>query len=81
MSSDFPIDRPVNSNPPLKTDGQDPATPGGAAPYNSGVGPEGGKVVSDPLTPVPEYDKGGAIPHVEGPDVDTNVLKNFREFG
>lgn len=81
MTSDWPIDRPIKSNPPLNTDGFDPATTGGPAPYNSGVGPEGGKVVSDPLTPVPERDKGGEIPHVEGPDTDTVVLKNFRERG
>jgi len=79
ISSDWPIDRPVYHNPPLQTDGLDPAALGGPPPLNSGVGPYGEKVVSDPLVPVPTRDMGGEMPHVKGPDVDTTTLKNFRE--
>lgn len=73
-------DRPVVTQPDPSTDGQDPATPGGPAPMN-GTGPYSEPVTSDPLLPVPRYDKGGPIPHVQGPDVDTTTLKSFRERG
>lgn len=79
MTSDWPTDRPTIHQPDIKTDGLDPATPGGPSPLNSGVGPYGEKVVTDPLVPVPYHDPGGAMPHVEGPDVDTTTLKNYRE--
>jgi hypothetical protein len=80
MDSGWPTDRPVHHNPPLSTDGLDPAAVGGSSPLN-GTEPLGQKVVSDPLTPVPQRDLGGKMPHVQGPDVDTTVLKNFRETG
>jgi hypothetical protein len=77
MTTDWPSDRPVFSNPELQTDGLDPAAEGGPSPLN-GTGPLGEKVVSDPLTPVPQKDIGGTMPHTRGPDVDTTVLKNYR---
>jgi hypothetical protein len=79
MTSDWPTDRPTIHQPDIETDGLDPATVGGPSPLNSGVGPYGNKVVSDPLVPVPGRDKGGPIPHMPGPDVDTTVLKHWRE--
>lgn len=81
MTSDWPIDRPVNQQPDTKTDSLDPAAPGGPSPLNSGVGPVGQKVVSDPLVPVPERDKGGKMPHILGPDVDTTTLRSWRANG
>jgi len=80
MTSDWPIDRPVKQQPDIQTDGLDPAAPGGASPFNSGVGPYGNNVVTDPLVPVPEHDNG-PIPQQTGPDLDTTTLKNFREKG
>ena len=79
MTSDWPTDRPVSHQPDVKTDGLDPATEGGPSPLNSGVGPIGEKVVTDPLTPVPTRDMGGEMPHIKGPDVDTTTLKSYRE--
>lgn len=79
MTNDFPIDRPVVHQPDTVTDGLDPAAPGGPSPLNSGVGPYGEKVVTDPLVPVPEYDKGGPMPHIKGPDVDTTTLRSYRD--
>ena len=81
MTSDWPTDRPVVHQPDVETDGLDPAALGGPAPMNSGVGPLGDKVVTDPLLPVPQQDKGGPMPHVDGPDVDTTTLKNWRDRG
>jgi hypothetical protein len=81
MTSDWPTDRPTVQQPPIQTDGLDPATPGGPSPFNSGVGPYGDKVVSDPLVPVPERDQGGPMPHIPGSDVDTTTLRNWRERG
>jgi hypothetical protein len=81
MTSDWPSDRPTNHQPDVKTDGLDPASIGGPAPFNNGVGPYGEKVVTDPLVPVPDKDQGGVMPHIVGPDVDTTTLKSFRERG
>lgn len=81
MTADWPSDRPVRHQPDVQTDGLDPAALGGPSPLNSGVGPFGEKVVTDPLVPVPVHDPGGNMPHLEGPDVDTTVLKSFREKG
>lgn len=81
ITSDWPISRPTHAQPPPKTDGLDPAALGGPSPLNSGAGPYGEKVVSDPLVPVPYHDKGGPIPHTVGPDVDETVLRNWRERG
>jgi len=81
MDSGWPTDRPVKHQPAVQTDGLDPAALGGPSPLN-GTGPIGEKVVSDPLTPVPQKDMGGPMPHIDGPiDVDTTVLKNWREHG
>lgn len=82
MTSDWPTDRPTYQNPPTQTDGLDPAALSGPSPLNSGVGPYGEKVVTDPLVPVPDHDAGGSMPHLpKGPDVDTTTLKNHREVG
>jgi hypothetical protein len=81
MNSGWPTDRPVKHQPPVQTDGLDPAALGGPSPLN-GVGPIGEKVVTDPLLPVPQKDMGGAMPHTDGPiDVDTTTLPNWREKG
>src|SRR4051812_2249061 len=80
MTSDWPTDRPTVHQPEIQTDTLDPAAPGGPSPLNSGVGPYGDKVVTDPLVPVPTRDKGGKMPHLPGSDVDTTTLKNYREI-
>lgn len=81
VSSDWPIDRPTHHQPDVKTDGQDPGAPGGPSPLNSGVGPYGEKVVSDPLVPVPYENKGAPMPHIVGPDVDETTLRSWKERG
>jgi hypothetical protein len=80
MSTGWPTDRPTKHNPPLNTDGLDPAAIGGPSPLN-GTEPLGTKVVTDPLVAVPQKDMGGSMPHTVGPDVDTTTLKNYRQFG
>lgn len=74
-----PTSRPVDPQLPPSTDEQDPATPGGPAPYN-GAEPFGEPVVSDPmwLDPSKNERSNGAIPHVEGPDEDKTTLHNAR---
>lgn len=64
---------------PVHTDGQDPAAPGGAAPYNA-VEPFGEPAVDDPLWRDPSQDdtRGTPIPHVDGPDEDKTTLHNAR---
>jgi hypothetical protein len=79
MTTDWPTDRPTKHQPDVKTDGLDPASLGGPNPLNSGVGPFGQKVVTDPLVSVPVSDMGGTMPHIEGPDVDTTVLRSYRD--
>lgn len=63
------------------TDGQDPATPGGPAPYN-GAEPTGKPVTTDPMwmspdePPKPPY---SPTPYLgPGPNVDVNTLHNAR---
>lgn len=67
------LNRPVDHQPATLTDGLDPAAPGGPSPFNSGVGPYGTPVVSDPLVEA-EIRPGSAIPHQQGPDVDAITL-------
>jgi hypothetical protein len=64
-----------------KTDGQDPATPGGPAPYN-GAEPTGKPVTTDPMwqspdePPKPPY---SPTPYLgPGPNVDVTTLHNAR---
>lgn len=66
--------------PDPSTDGMDPATPGGPAPYNS-VEPFGQPVATDPLLPTPQGHEPGRknMPFTgPGPDVDTTTLHNAR---
>lgn len=68
------------SQPEPDTDGQDPATPGGPAPYN-GVEPFSQPVVSDPewLDPQqPTPPRYSPMPHIPGPDVDVTTLHSAR---
>ena len=70
----------VWSQPPTKTDGADPATPGGPSPYN-GVAPFGNPVTSDPewLDPQGKLPKRySPMPHVPGPDEDVMTLHSAR---
>jgi hypothetical protein len=65
---------------PPATDGQDPATPGGPAPYN-GAEPFGEPVTTDPLWLDPKGDQPARyspMPHVQGPDEDRTTLHNAR---
>lgn len=63
------------------TDGQDPATPGGAAPYN-GAEPTGAPVTSNPEWTAPDEPKKPPytdMPYAgPGPSVDTTTLHNAR---
>jgi hypothetical protein len=67
------LNRPVQHQPPVQTDGLDPAALGGPAPFNSGQGPYGQPVVSDPLLEDP-IRPGAPMPFAPGPDVDATVL-------
>jgi hypothetical protein len=72
----WPVGRPVVIQPPPYTDGQDPASPGGPPPQ-SGAEPLGGRpVAEDPLMEEPIV-PGEAIPHMQGPDVDTTTLTGW----
>ena len=71
-------ERPVGL--PVKTDDQDPATPGGPAPYN-GADPFSAPVVSDEMWLDPQGkqpNRYAPMPHVKGPDEDTTTLHNAR---
>lgn len=70
----WPTNRPTVFQPLPDTDGLDPAAPGGASPFNSGMGPYGTPVASDPLLDTP-IQRGMPIPHVQGPDLDTTTLE------
>lgn len=62
--------------PTPSTDGQDPATRGGPAPFN-GTAPAGRPVASDPLVPTPKSHQPGRdpVPYLgPGPDVDVTTL-------
>jgi hypothetical protein len=63
------------------TDGQDPATPGGAAPYN-GAEPTGQPVTTDPMWKSPDEPKKppySPTPYTgPGPSVDVTTLHNAR---
>lgn len=65
--------RPTVAQPDVQTDGLDPAAIGGPAPMNSGQGPYGSPVATDPLLQAP-INPGAPIPHMQGPDMDTTVL-------
>jgi hypothetical protein len=69
---------------PVHTDGADPATPGGASPYN-GAEPFGQPAVDDPLWRDPSQEdtnRGGPIPHIEDDrHVDRTTLHNARMAG
>jgi hypothetical protein len=90
LSSDFSMDPTMEdaampgkrtwSQPEPRTDDQDPATPGGAAPYN-GVAPFGDPVVTDPEWLDPQGTKPSRympMPHIPGPDLDVTTLHNAR---
>lgn len=70
----WPTNRPVIHQPLPGTDGLDPAAPGGPAPMNSGTGPHGAPVASDPMLETP-IEPGMPIPHVTGPDLSTTTLE------
>lgn len=69
----WPTNRPVVHQPDVQTDGLDPAAVGGPSPMNSGQGPYGTPVATDPLLSDPIH-PGAPIPHLEGPDEDTTTL-------
>lgn len=86
LSSDLSMDPTNDAHDPTQTvphgqtvvhsDGADPASPGGPSPFN-GDEPFGEPVVDDPLWRDPSEDdpnRGGPMPHVEGPDEDKTTL-------
>jgi hypothetical protein len=73
MDVPWPTNRPTVHQPAPDTDGLDPAAPGGPAPFNSGAGPYGAPVVSDPMLDT-DIKPGHPTPHVQGPDLDTTTL-------
>jgi hypothetical protein len=78
MADGSPDGRPTPPALPPSTDGMDPATPGGPAPYN-GSEPFGDPVTSDPLWKDPQDrsdHRRQPVPHVEGPDEDKTTLRN-----
>lgn len=65
---------------PVATDGQDPATPGGPAPYN-GAEPFGEPVTTDEMWLDPQGhqpNRYAPVPHVTGPDEDRTTLHSAR---
>jgi hypothetical protein len=70
----WPTDRPTVSQPDVATDGLDPAAVGGPAPMNSGQGPYGAPVATDPMLETP-INPGAPIPNTQGPDLDTTTLR------
>lgn len=77
MQDAHPEGRSLPPQAPPSTDGMDPATPGGPAPYN-GAEPFGDPVVSDPLWKDPQDrtdHRQLQLPHVEGPDEDKTTLR------
>lgn len=76
------VDTPASGRtvqPDPRDDGQDPATPGGPAPYNASD-PLGEPVVSDPMWEDPQQPagKGAPMPFTPGPNLDTNTIHNAR---
>lgn len=65
--------------PDPESDGMDPATPGGPAPYN-GAEPFGEPVATDPewLDPRDRSGKDQRMPYQPGPDVDVTTLHRAR---
>jgi hypothetical protein len=69
-------DHRTDYQPDPETDGQDPATPGGASPFNAAE-PLSEPVSSDPECLDPQGDKPhtfSPMPHATGPDMDTTTL-------
>lgn len=77
--NEYQTPRDLASSP--DTDGQDPASPGGPAPYN-GAEPAGAPVTSNPELKAPDEPKKqpyADMPYVgPGPAVDTTTLHNAR---
>lgn len=72
--------QPAPGSTEVHSDGADPASPGGPAPYN-GIDPVGEPVADDPLwrdQSEPDENRGGPMPHVDGPDEDKTTLHNAR---
>lgn len=63
--------------PDVKTDGMDPASPGGPSPYN-GAEPFSKPVTSNPEWLDPQDHNDGHMPYTPGPDVDTTTLHRAR---
>lgn len=75
LSSDIDP-RDVDAAPSVESDGRNPASPGGPAPYN-GAEPFGEPVTSDPewLDPQgPKPRRYQPMPYVPGPDEDVTTL-------
>ena len=72
-TSPHTLNRPQEHQPPVQTDGLDPAASGGPSPFNSGDGPFGQPVASDPLLDQP-IRPGNPIPHQQPLDVDAITL-------
>ena len=91
LSSDLSMDptmqdahNPASTIPhgrdPVHTDGADPAAAGGPAPYNAAE-PYGEPAVDDPLWRNPaeeDTNRGGPIPHIDGPGENVTTLHNAR---
>lgn len=75
-----PLPGDGDHQPEVQTDGQDPATPGGASPYNGADPHRGEQVVSDPLYKDPDQPtmQGADMPHVTGPNLEAPTLHNAR---
>lgn len=90
LSSDLSMDptmedasmpgRRTEWQPDPGSDGMDPASPGGASPFN-GAEPFGQPVADDPewLNPQdPKPKPGDKMPHLQGPDEDVTTLHSAR---
>lgn len=77
--ADSELTGPRSAQPDPATDGLDPATPGGAAPYNA-MEPYGQPVTSDPEWRDPREGptSSGPVPYHPGPGVDTTTIHNAR---
>jgi hypothetical protein len=72
-------DRERRVQPDVDSDGSDPATAGGPAPYN-GDDPFGQPVADDPEWRDPRQGprSSGPVPYHPGPGVDTTTIHNAR---
>jgi hypothetical protein len=76
----LPAGHGTDVQPPPQSDGMDPATPGGPAPYN-GAEPFGQPVTTDPEWRDPrDWDtaKDEPMPHIEGPKQNALTLHGLR---